>query len=448
MGIPKIGEDCMFDRVTWGSDVKATSVAGFTNPLLRSYPFVCSHICHTRSGEQGVNTMATTRIPLPRRMTTAEPTKVGKEKTMVTRETKNRVALGDITKKSQNVAAASDLPGKTKLGKGQMVTRQAKRLSDAVEKLKEIALTPQKLVLPEGVKDIDALGLDDNPQLCSEYAFEMYIYLKQREPLTAVRAGHLDAAPSNAKMRACVVDWLVEVSLQFTLMNESLFAAVSFMDRYIASEGKRVPRQKLQLVGAASLFLASKVEEIMPPMCSDFAYITDSAYTEKQFKQMEIDILRVLNFDLFEPLSLHFLRRFSKAGDVDVLQHGLAKYILEVSLLEYPLVPVPKSKIAAAALFLSLHLLHEGEDKEELWNPTLVFYSGYKKEEIIPVVSAQAAAVFKLTTEMKKTKAERKGKDVMDAIGRKYKSKKLLGVADLADLEGEKIKKMIEMANI
>ena len=47
-----------------------------------------------------------------------------------------------------------------------------------------------------------------------------------------------------------------------------------------------------------------------------------------------------------------------------------------------------------------------------------------------------------------KTKAERKGKDVMDAIGRKYKSKKLLGVADLADLEGEKIKKMIEMANI
>ena len=87
--------------------------------------------------------MATTRIPLPRRMTTAEPTKVGKEKTMVTRETKNRVALGDITKKSQNVAAASALSGKTKLGKDQMVTRQAKRLSDAVEKLKEIALTPR-----------------------------------------------------------------------------------------------------------------------------------------------------------------------------------------------------------------------------------------------------------------------------------------------------------------
>ena len=50
--------------------------------------------------------------------------------------------------------------------------------------------------------------------------------------------------------------------------------------------------------------------------------------------------------------------------------------------------------------------------------------------------------------EKERRKAERKGKDVMDAIGRKYKSKKLLGVADLADLEGEKIKKMIEMANI
>ena len=395
--------------------------------------------------------MASTRIPLPRRMTTAEPTRVGKEKTMVTRENKNRVALGDITKKKQNVAAAAlPLPGKAKLVKEQVTTRQAKRLSDTVERLKEIAITEsvEDYVLPDGVKDIDSPDLDENPQLCSEYALEMYEYLKERESLSAVKAGHLDSTLCNAKMRAVVVDWLVEVQLQFTLMNESLYAAVSFMDRYMAAEGKRVSRQKLQLVGAASLFLASKIEEIMPPMAADFVYITDGAYTEKQFKQMEIDILRVLNFDLFEPLSLHFLRRFSKAGDVDMLQHGLAKYIIEVSLLEYSLVPVARSKIAAAALFLSLHLLKPEAEEGELWNPTLVFYSGYEKDEILSVVSTQAAAIVRMTTEMKKTKAEKKGKEATDAIGRKYRSKKLLGVADLPDLEGKPIKKLAEVINL
>jgi len=30
----------------------------------------------------------------------------------------------------------------------------------------------------------------------------------------------------------------------------------------------------------------------------DFVYITDSAYTQSQIRQMEIEILRVLNFDL------------------------------------------------------------------------------------------------------------------------------------------------------
>ena len=383
-------------------------------------------------------------------MTTAEPTRVGKEKTMVTRDTKNRVALGDITKKKQNVVAAVHLPGKAKLVKEQIITRQAKRLSDTVEKLKEIAIAEPAVeyVLPDGVKDIDSPDLDDNPQLCSEYALEMYQYLKERESLSTMKAGHLDSTLCNAKMRAVVVDWLVEVQLQFTLMNESLYAAISFMDRYMAVEGKRVSRQKLQLVGAASLFLASKIEEIMPPMAADFVYITDGAYTEKQFKQMEIDILRVLNFDLFEPLSLHFLRRFSKAGDVDMLQHGLAKYIIEVSLLEYTLVPVARSKIAAAALYLSVYLLKPEAEEGELWNPTLVFYSGYTKDEILSVVSTLAAAIVRITTEMKKTKAERKGKEAVDAIGRKYRSKKLLGVADLPDLEGEPIRKLAELINL
>merc|ERR1712240_745441 len=169
--------------------------------------------------------------------------------------------------------------------------------------------------------------------------------------------------------RAVLVDWLVEVQVQFKLLQETLFSTISIVDRFLSIEGLTITRSKLRLVGVAAMFLASKVEEVYAPACSDFVYITDNAYTEDAIKQMEIKILQTLKFNLFEPLSLHFLRRFSKAGDVDVLQHSLAKFAIELALVEYDLVPVPGSKLAASALFLSLMLLEpQVLVKESYWS--------------------------------------------------------------------------------
>ncbi len=53
--------------------------------------------------------------------------------------------------------------------------------------------------------------------------------------------------------------------------------------------------------------------------------------------------------------------RNSKAGDVDVLQHMLAKYLLEASIVEYDMVNYSPSIMAAAALYFSLLLLEPGK---------------------------------------------------------------------------------------
>jgi hypothetical protein len=47
----------------------------------------------------------------------------------------------------------------------------------------------------------------------------------------------------NEKMRAILVDWLVEVHLKFKLVPESLFLTVNLIDRYLEKE--QVNRQKL-----------------------------------------------------------------------------------------------------------------------------------------------------------------------------------------------------------
>lgn len=82
------------------------------------------------------------------------------------------------------------------------------------------------------------------------------------------------------------------------------------------TQEKPVPKKQLQLVGVTAMFLASKYEEMYPPEISDFAYVTDRAYTTAQIRDMEMTILRVLKFQLGRPLPLQFLRRASKIHEV------------------------------------------------------------------------------------------------------------------------------------
>ena len=67
-------------------------------------------------------------------------------------------------------------------------------------------------------------------------------------------------------------------------------------------------RSRLQLVGVAAMFLASKIEEVYAPAISDFVYITDNTYTDSEIRNMEMKILCVLDFGLCKPVSLNFLR--------------------------------------------------------------------------------------------------------------------------------------------
>ena len=80
----------------------------------------------------------------------------------------------------------------------------------------------------------------------------------------------------NASMREILVDWLIEVHLKFKLLPETLYLTVNLIDRYL--EKQNVLRNKLQLVGVTAMLIASKYEEISPPIVTDFVYITDNAY--------------------------------------------------------------------------------------------------------------------------------------------------------------------------
>ena len=109
-------------------------------------------------------------------------------------------------------------------------------------------------------------------------------------------------------------------------------------------------------------------------------------------------MLQALNFQLGRPIAITFLRRNSKAGNVDLLHHWLAKYILESCLVEYELAHVQPSEMAAAALLLSLKLHDPKSQLDTLWSANLIYYSGYKFEKLTTTVQKIAMVMKDIHT--------------------------------------------------
>jgi len=286
-----------------------------------------------------------------------------------------------------------------------------------------------EITIPDGVSNIDEQD-SENPQLCAEYAPAMYAYLRTIEEGLVIKKDFLKGCCVNGKMRGVLIDWLIEVHTQFKLLQETLYMTVYIIDKYLQAEGLTIRRNKLQLLGVSAMFIASKVEEMYAPEINDFVYITDNAYSAAEIRQMELKILNTLNFNMSRPLPLHFLRRNSKAGDVDVLQHTVAKYLVELALLEYDLAHYPPSLMAAASLFLSLRILEPNATLANVWTPTLQHYSTYTTRELVPVVCKLAQAILKA----KESK--------LQAVHTKYMSKKFMKVGELADLTGDVMTKL------
>lgn len=58
------------------------------------------------------------------------------------------------------------------------------------------------------------------------------------------------------------------------------------------------------------MLVASKYQDINPPVVDDYTYITDNSYTREQVLAEEHKLLTVLGFDLTFPTRYTFLERF------------------------------------------------------------------------------------------------------------------------------------------
>jgi Cyclin, N-terminal domain len=182
---------------------------------------------------------------------------------------------------------------------------------DAINIPSTLATSQAAPLVPMQVPRLIGASIEEEYDL--EELEELYKVMRERETRYQPSIHCLDNHPQlNYMMRAVLVDWMCEVSKEYELSRETLHMAVNYVDRFLASESN-VAREKFQLVGVTALFVASKIDEISPPRVGDFELCTDRAFMVHDIFQMEIKLLKTLNWQLLPTTSFSALRFFCKS---------------------------------------------------------------------------------------------------------------------------------------
>lgn len=222
---------------------------------------------------------------------------------------------------------------------------------------KEISAAKQLVEATRSPEEMEDESYDTS--MVAEYGDEIFDYMRQLEVKMLPNAHYMDNQHEiQWSMRSVLMDWLVQVHHRFGLLPETLFLCVNYIDRFLSC--KVVSLAKLQLVGATAIFIAAKYEEINCPSVQEIVYMVDGGYTIDEILKAERFMLTMLQFELGWPGPMSFLRRISKADDYDLETRTLAKYFLEVTLMDERFIGSPPSFTAAASHCLSRMMLRKG----------------------------------------------------------------------------------------
>jgi len=255
------------------------------------------------------------------------------------------------------------------------------------EEAKDGQLTSEKFVA-KFIGDDDDLNLDqvdlaeiNNPRSVAIYAKEIFDNLLREEQKYAPNPQYMYQVQYdvNEMMRGILIDWIVDVHLKFKLAPETLYLTVNLIDRYLSHTP--IVRQQLQLVGVGSIFIACKYEEDCPKeikvKAKDLVHITAQAYTRDEILEMEDKMLKCFNFSLTVPSSYRFLERFARVCCFDEESLNMARYLLELALIEYKMIKYLPSNLACSAILLVNKLF-----KRDGWPDFMIYHTKYDETQL------------------------------------------------------------------
>jgi hypothetical protein len=185
-------------------------------------------------------------------------------------------------------------------------------------------------------------------------------------------------SPPLFRLRGVVFDWLTHMAHELEISDRSLYLSFDFYDIFLTTSNEANSRHQFYFFGLASLFIASKYEEIYPPSLKDFISMASSVLQEDPSNQdlfilseeprvalfsalllkTEEKLLQSLNFETSRVLSFDFLNIFS--CDIGLKFSSkvvdFAHFLIVIAQLSPELVGISRTLLGFSSLYLSNRL--------------------------------------------------------------------------------------------
>lgn len=149
---------------------------------------------------------------------------------------------------------------------------------------------------------------------------------------------------------------------------------MSFLDRYLANHlaqhDEGIPKHAFQLLAMTCLYVAVKLDQPRMLSLETMAHLSRGTFSKSQMQAMEMDILVKLNWHVHPPTPYTFLSHFmqlTKPQPSASKVYEMARYFVELSVLDYYFVGKRSSTVAIAAL------LNAVEDHNNCYDDLSVF---------------------------------------------------------------------------
>ena len=258
----------------------------------------------------------------------------------------------------------------------------------------------------------------ENNLYVGDYLEEIYFNFLADQNQSAIkpRMGYMDnQSEINEKMRAILIDWIIEVHFHFNLRQETLFMTVSIIDSFLSVHF--ISKSKFQLLGITSLLIACKSQEIYYPHLNKFIMTTGGAYTKEDIIMMENEILKVLCFNIIYPTSNDFYNILSKLYNFDRKQYFLGQFFLENALIDYQMIKYSPNIIAASCIYIVMKLF-KIEDYGKLFNSLIINVNNPKN-----TIKEVAKEIFLLVDNISKSR--------LNSVKNKYNLSKFENISQI-----------------
>jgi hypothetical protein len=222
------------------------------------------------------------------------------------------------------------------------------------------------------------IGDPEDPQDVVE--FEHIIYRSMRSKENATQRLQFEQSDISMRDRGLLVDALDRFHYKLGLTTNTLYRFIGILDRYLSVAP--VPKQKLRVIGCASLLIASKIEDIFPAQSGDLIQLAERGFTQSELFATEIQVINAIRFDTTFATPLFFLTHFMRIHDQTKESLLLGRYILEICQTHERFFGIAPSMVAAVATMVTRIL--NGQEK---WPRELAGYTMYSSDDLDPLAA-------------------------------------------------------------